>query len=320
MVKSTYCIIGATGFLGRHLLRHLATNPIRSVRCLSRKTQAPTEPMAIEWLTGDLHDERALQSLISKDTIVINLGYDSSATRDANVIAARTLGRVCVAAQAQRLVHISTATVVGRTRDNLICESTRCAPHSEYEQTKLDIEDALLSETKDTLATTVIRPVAVFGEGGQNLVQLARRVADSNFVSRQFLACLHGMRRMNLVASENVVAAIAYLANATSDISQGLFIVSDDDSANNNYAYVESRLALAFGKAAHPSMTFSLPAPLLSLLLRTRGRSNVNPYRRYSCDRLLNAGFTHPAQFETALDAYAAHLAAQWARLHRISG
>ena len=318
MSEPAYCIVGATGFLGRHFLRHLATSNIQRVRCLSRKKQAPVAP--VEWLIGNLHDERALQNLITKDAIVINLGFDTSANRDANVTAARALGQACVTAQARRLVHVSTATVVGRARDNLIDESTPCAPISEYEQTKLEIEGALLSQTRGALAAIVVRPVAVFGEGGRNLVHLAQRVANGNSIYRQFLACIHGMRSMNLVASENVVAAIAYLANAPLDASQELFMVSDDDSDNNNYTYVASRLASAFGKDARDSTAFSLPAPMLRLLLQARGRPNINPYRHYSCKKLLDTGFTRPIKFEDALDTYATHLAAQWAQHHRISG
>jgi nucleoside-diphosphate-sugar epimerase len=105
-----------------------------------------------------------------------------------------------------------TATVVGRVRSNLISESTPCVPISEYEHAKLEIEEALLSETKGALAATVVRPVAVFGEGGQNLVHLAQRVANSNSFGRRLLAYVHGMRCMNLVASDNVIAAITFLA------------------------------------------------------------------------------------------------------------
>ncbi len=318
MTESAYCIIGATGFLGRHLLRYLAANNVQHVRCLSRKKRGPTA--SIEWFIGNLHEESALRNLIIKDAVVINLGFDTKATRDANVMASQALGRACVTAQARRLVHISTATVVGRARDDVICETTRCAPNSEYEQTKLAIEEALLSETTGMLATTIVRPVAVFGEGGRNLVQLAQRVATGNAISRQLLARIHGKRCMNLVAAENVVAAITYLARAPLDTSQGHFIVSDDDSANNNYAYVESRLAAAFGKDVRASTMRSLPAPILSLLLQACGRSNINPYRRYACKKLLDMGFIRPTQFEDALDAYAAHLAAQWLSLRRISG
>ena len=317
MSEPVYCIIGATGFLGRHLIRHLATSNVQHVRCLSRKEQEPTA--SLEWLVGNLHEKRTLQGLITKDAIVINLGFDVTANHDANVTAARALGRVCVTAQAQSLIHVSTATVVGGARDNMIDESTPCTPISDYEQTKLDIEVAL-SETKCALSTTVVRPTAVFGEGGRNLLKLAQSVAGGNAIYRHLSAYAHGTRCMNLVALENVVAAITYLAMAPSEISCGTFIVSDDDSANNDYAYVESRLAVAFGRTTHESMAQSLPVPLLRLLLKTVGRSNTNPHRRYSCKKLLDAGFTRPVKFEDALDAYAAHLAARWTQLHQVSG
>jgi nucleoside-diphosphate-sugar epimerase len=127
------------------------------------------------------------------------------------------------------------------------------------------------------------------------------------------------MQRMNLVAVENVIAAVTFLATAPVERSGGTFLISDDNSENNNYAYVESRLAIAFGKLL-PAAGHSLPAPLLRLLLRLRGRSNVNPYRRYSCAKLLETGFSRPVAFENALDAYAAFLAGQWALANALAG
>lgn len=318
MTEPIYCIIGASGFLGQHLLRHLVTGDVRQVRCLSRKQQRSAA--SIEWLRGSLHDEGTLQNLIVKDSIVINLGFDASATGDANVAAARALRRACVRNHAQRLLHISTATVVGKACADLIDESTPCEPVSGYERTKFAIERALLLESTHALPTTVIRPTAVFGAGGQNLVKLAQNMANGNAIIRYVMAFLHGMRCMNLVASRNVVAAILYLAGASSQTSQGVYIVSDDDSEHNNYAYVASRLGAAFGNGTRGAPAFSLPAPMLNLLLRVRGRSNINPDRCYSCKKLLDAGFVRPVAFEDALDTYAAHLAAQWVQYHRLSG
>jgi nucleoside-diphosphate-sugar epimerase len=317
MTDTVYCITGATGFLGKHLIRQLASN-VRSVRCLSRKKQPPTA--FIEWIIGDLNEERTLQNLIVKDSIVVNLAFDAAATRNSTLIAARSLGQACVKAHAQRLVHVSTATVVGRARGNMVDETTPCAPISLYEQTKLEFEDVLLAETMNKLCATVIRPTATFGEGGQNLIRLSRQVALGNLVQRRLLAYLHGKRCMNLVAVENVVQAISHLAMAPANVSQGVFVVSDDDAENNNYAYVESRLAKAFGRVLPGAIGASLPAPMLRLLLRMRGRSNSNPYRRYSCKKLLATGFTRPVTFEYALDDYAVFLATQWANTHTLPG
>jgi nucleoside-diphosphate-sugar epimerase len=312
MTGNIYCIIGATGFLGRHLVQRLTTEGVRSIRCLSRHRQVPGLP--IDWIVGNLHDERSLQNLIVRDAIVVNFAFDAAVTHAQNVLSARLLGQACVAARAQRLLHVSTAAVAGRAVGDTIDESTACKPRSRYERTKLDLELALSAETDGKLCSTIIRPTAVFGRGGRNLVKLARQTVAGYPLQRQIMAYFHGRRQLNLVAIENVVAAVTHMAAVPAEHARGVFVISDDCSENNNYAYVESRLARAFGKLLPASTGHSLPTPMLSLLLRLCGRSNVNPRRRYSCAKILGTGFSHPVAFEIALDAYTAFLADEWTR------
>jgi nucleoside-diphosphate-sugar epimerase len=106
---------------------------------------------------------------------------------------------------------------------------------------------------------------------------------------------------MNLVYVANVVSAIAFLVEIDGGIGREVFIVSDDDDPSNNYRDIEKYLMKRFGYAGYPVPRIPLPPFVLAFLLRLAGRSNRNPARVYSCEKLLKAGFRKPIAFESGL-------------------
>ncbi|HUE69651.1 MAG TPA: NAD(P)-dependent oxidoreductase [Pirellulaceae bacterium] len=68
-------LTGATGFIGRYILRHLA-GAGHSLRCWYRpssdRSGLDDVASAVEWLQGDLNDERASQSLIADCDAVVH--------------------------------------------------------------------------------------------------------------------------------------------------------------------------------------------------------------------------------------------------------
>ena len=72
----------------------------------------------------------------------------------------------------KRLIHCSTAVVAGRVNDNIVTEQTECNPRTEYEKTKYQIEQILTQKARNHFPLTILRPTAVFGENGKNLLKL----------------------------------------------------------------------------------------------------------------------------------------------------
>jgi len=108
---------------------------------------------------------------------------------------------------------------------------------------------------------------------------------------------------MNLVSVENVVAALEFLLDAKK-VDREVFIISDDDSPVNNYRGVENRLLANFGKS-YPVPRVFIPEFLLRVLLRLAGKSNTNPSKKYSGQKLAALGFIKPQNLEAAIDAFA---------------
>jgi len=300
-------ITGATGFVGRHLYRALSNRPNVDIRLLFHyKTVAnPIKKENITVLKGDLLKPETLLGFLQPGCTVVNLAYLSEASADDNLAAAANLADACLKAGIRRLIHCSTAVVVGRTSSNVITEKTICEPDCNYEITKLSIENIITEKARGHFDLAIIRPTAVFGPGGRNLLKLADELSSGNRVLNYLKSCLFDRRRMNLVSVDHVVAALIFLFYAEQKMAGDIYIVSDDDHPLNNYRDVEQYLVRALKCRDFPLPRIPLPPYVLSVMLKLAGRSNSNPLRRYDDEKLRAAGFRNTATFEAGLDLFA---------------
>src|SRR5262245_15427590 len=122
-------ITGATGFLGRYLVRHLGAAG-HSLRCWYRPSSDRSGfdplPNAIEWLPGQLGDVAATETLVHGVDVVVHAalqwqrtdGRRSAASQgdllaflEANLMGSLRLFQAAFAAGVQRFVFISTCAV-----------------------------------------------------------------------------------------------------------------------------------------------------------------------------------------------------------------
>jgi nucleoside-diphosphate-sugar epimerase len=236
---------------------------------------------------------------------VLNLAYpgDSDALRHAEALAA-----ACRRAGVERLIHVSSCSVYGATPGMLVDEGSACVPRTRYERVKHAVEQLLYGQIPPACELVIVRPTAVFGPHGRNLESLARRVLLQGRLPRYVRACVMGRRCMNAVDVEGVAQALVMLASAKLGSRHEIFIISDDDYEGNDYRSIEDFFISRFSRPAYPVPVASLPAGMLRIALRAARRSNSEPYRRYSCAKLLSSGFRKPRPFRKALAEYAAWL------------
>lgn len=302
---SAICVLGGSGFVGRHLMAALPDPPPVPIRLLTRTTAERAGPAVAKVLIkGDFRDQSALERLIVPGALVINLAFQPRRLAD-NLAAARVLAEVCAKTGAARLIHLSTAVVAGRSPEPVIAETTPEMPYTDYEKVKLAIERVLRRRLAGVCPTTVLRPTAVFGPGGANLVKLADELIREPEWLRVLKNTVNGTRRMNLVCVENLVAAIGFVAGLDPDPADGVFIVSDDDAPANTYTGVVGLLTGQPAKSLPLAITGRF-APL-PLVLRIKGRGNVNPQRQYSSAKLTALGFFKATPFDAAVIRFARH-------------
>jgi nucleoside-diphosphate-sugar epimerase len=308
-VEKTVAILGASGYIGRHIIQALLRSDDFKIKIISRRPSAKHEGMYkkeyLEFYKGDLLNPQSLKGYLKPGCTIINLAYSWNGGEAANIQMAKNLVKECKDNGIKRLVHCSTAAVVGRASEDLVTEETPCRPATTYGITKLKIEKVISEETKSHFDVGVLRPTSVFGPKGEPLKKLAGDMMGGRRAKNYLKSCLFGARRMNLVSITNVVDAILFLAMHKNDLNGQTFIVSDDDSPANNFADVEGVLMKKLNIKKYSVPKIPIPLGLLGLLLRAMGRNNTNPRCNYSAEKLKKLGFVPQVPFEDALDEYA---------------
>lgn len=302
---SHVAVTGATGFIGRHLLRDLAMSGQR-VRALTRRLpqDAPGSDN-VEWIVGDIVEPATWHRLLEPGCTVINLAYSRGSVASVAVETMRRMIEACGTGRIARFVHCSTVSVYGRASETKLTETSACNPVSEYGRIKLAVEHELIHRATGRFEFVIVRPSAVFGVGGEALVKLIGDLEDAPRLINYLRSSLFGRRRTHLVSVETVVAALRFLGQPGLAVDAETFIVSDDEDPINNFRDVERILMEELGVPSYGVVPPPLPRQLLETLMRLRGRANINTLTEYRCDKLLRRGFVKPVTLERALRRFA---------------
>lgn len=296
-------ITGANSFIGSHLLDLLSNRDDVEIKILIHKNSntVKSNRRNISMFRGDLLKPETLTGLINQGCTVVNLAYLSERSKQENLTAITNIVETCAKSKIRRLIHCSTAAVAGRISNNIVTENTICNPINEYEITKLEIEKLLFEKSRDKFEVVILRPSAVFGPGGKNLLKLADDLRKGNRTVNYLKSCLFNTRRMNLVYVSNVVSVIEFLIRTENKIDSEVFIISDDEYSSNNYRFIENYLIKNLGYKDYMIPNIPIPAFVLKVLLKLGQKSNINPAIVYDCHKLLNTGFKKPTLFEDGL-------------------
>jgi nucleoside-diphosphate-sugar epimerase len=302
-------VTGASGFIGSHLVNKLTAYADIETHAICKTGQgewSDREHLHIHQRDFSRYDD--WENLIESDCIVVNLAFLRNLPPIQNIQVARRLIDACRRKGAKKLIHCSSATVVGSVKDDIVYEETPCQPTTEYEKTKWQIEQTLLETDYVLPEVIILRPTAVFGSGGKNLVKLVNDLRGRSKLYNYVKCCLYQRRSMNLVSVETVANSIKYFIQAPPAYGHEVFIVSDDEYPENNFVDVERQLKNALGIPDYRLKRIDLPLMTLATLLRLTRKTNINPLRRYSCDKLLRCGFRKKTTFIENLKAYAKDL------------
>jgi len=298
---SDVVILGGSGFIGRNLINHLLSKTDVSISILQRESSSlqGLDNPRIRFVEGNLSSKSSLGRLLSENSIVIDLVYVNSDDENENLSLLTNLLSVCVEKKIKKFIYLSTAVVVGNTRETKTSEETIERPYTQYEKTKLQLEKTL----KDCFSSTnidymILRPTAVFGDGSKNLIKLVDDLGNGSRLLNYLKACVYGHRKMNLVSVSKVISAIMFLAEKNVLTHFDTFIVSDDEDEKNDYKSIELLARRALGMSGYFFPVVHLPPIILRIILRMRGRSNINSNRTYSSKRLVDLGWNPKDSFE----------------------
>ena len=170
-------VTGATGFVGNHVARYLATRGER-LRLLVRPSSdlETLRPLDAETCVGDLRDQDALRAAVQGCREVFHVAAEYALwTRDpqrlyaSNVDGTRNLLAAAREAAVERFVHTSSVgTIAPRTDGAPVTErsrSTLAQMAGHYKRSKFLAEQVALEYARDGFPVVIVNPTAPVGEG-----------------------------------------------------------------------------------------------------------------------------------------------------------
>ena len=227
-------VTGATGFIGKHLVRALvARNDV--VRCMGRNPRVLDElaSWGCELVRGDLRDAALVSQACEGIDCVCHVGALSSPwgrKRDflsCNVAGTTNVLAGCRTQRVARCVYISSPSVTSTTAHIVDQREDQPFPQraiSTYSYSKRLAEDLVRNASWPGFNTVILRPKAVFGPGDQALLPRLLRAAQQSRL-RQIG---DGQNRVDLTYVGNVVDAILLAITQPGAAGQTFLITNDE--------------------------------------------------------------------------------------------
>jgi nucleoside-diphosphate-sugar epimerase len=183
-------ITGATGFLGGALARTLARDGAE-VHALARPTadRSALDGVAITWHEGDVTVPASLSEAMAGAAWIIHAagrlgqaGVPEEVYHRLHVDGARNVMAAALATGSQpRVLHVSSAGVLGPTTRSPATEDAPYGPTNPYERSKAAAEQVALEFASRGLPVVICRPGFVYGPGDRHVLGLFQAVRRGRF-------------------------------------------------------------------------------------------------------------------------------------------
>lgn len=177
-ITRTIALTGATGFLGRHLLKALLEAGYTGIRCLSRASGPPDPDGRTIWVRGDLRDPFSLEDLLEGADTVIHAGglvsyrlLDKARLFEINARGTANLVNAALHQGVRHVLHMSSTLALGmaptvRPRDE-DSEWSRHRHNTPYAESKYQAELEIWRGREEGLAVTVLLPALILDPAGK---------------------------------------------------------------------------------------------------------------------------------------------------------
>ena len=187
-----FLITGATGYIGKHLLKRLLAEG-HLCRCLVRKSSKIDflkDLSNVELFYGDITQKETLTDICRDIDVAINAAgilakWNSSidALRPVNADGITNLSEEFLKNRVNYIIHISAGGVTGPVIGLPADETYICHPRTPYEKTKWEGEkNARLLFEKYKLPIVIVRPTFTYGPGDPHKLELFRAIKKGRFM------------------------------------------------------------------------------------------------------------------------------------------
>ncbi|CAN2039406.1 NAD-dependent epimerase/dehydratase family protein [Candidatus Magnetomoraceae bacterium gMMP-15] len=227
------CITGSTGFIGRHIVKHLMRQGVKVKALLRSDSNSFEECNEPDIIKGDIREKKVVKALVKDCNCLIHLAgvYQNRVNsinemEIINVEATKNLFQIAVESDVKRIIYISSAGV-HKHLNGIIDESTPLRINSDdpYEKQKITCEQILNSlSDKYGVETVILRPATVYGPDDTRLLPLFNLIK-----SRRFFFIGKGANYVSWVYIQDLVNAIEAAVKHPTAPGQAYIITGPDD-------------------------------------------------------------------------------------------
>jgi nucleoside-diphosphate-sugar epimerase len=254
-------VTGASGFIGRHLVRTLLMQERRVVALCRHPTDLEelAHPL-LQVITGQIEDPQTFNPYLNDEVVVFHLaatratpGTPPELFERVNELAALELGGIALKADVSKFVHVSTALTFGPSRGESVGENSTWdwrSIDSCYVRTRAKSQKEMMQLVLNGLPLVVVCPTLVYGPDHPShpnqITQQIRRLIRT----RLDLVIDGGNKCRNLVYIDDVIQGILLVEQA-GNIGEEFIIGGQDCSHRefNNIVYslsgLKSRISLS---------------------------------------------------------------------------
>ena len=269
MKQTKVLVTGATGFLGRNVVRRLVEEGY-PVRALARR-KSGTDALKIPGLDiafGDLGDAVSIAAAVKDVQVVVHAAAGTSGTAQdsdtATILGTRNVLEACRANHVEKLVYISSLSVyevAGYAENELVTEEARLerfpSHRGPYSAAKLHAENLVTGAAgRGGCRAVVLRPGTLYGPGAK----IYTNMMGVSFARRIFLVFGSEESALPLVHVDNVADSIvACIDNSAAD--NQVFNVVDRELITKKM-YIDRLVKPLYSKAT----VIYCPMPILLVL------------------------------------------------------
>jgi nucleoside-diphosphate-sugar epimerase len=225
-------VTGGTGFIGRRLVASLVSDNADVCVLTRRSARHLSLPGPVKVSQADITEEFTLPEETTTIYNCAGILYDKDEMNRVNVSGTRNVV-IKAFENGCRLVHLSSAGVVGEPKKGIINEVTECKPKTAYEISKYQAEQIVLEYVKKGLNAQILRPTIVFGAG--------RNAAEDSFY--QLVKAIRSGLYRNINKGEGIYNIIH-----KDEVVRALRILGEKDLTSGGYYFLNS--PISFGEFA----------------------------------------------------------------------
>lgn len=284
-------ITGATGFIGKNLVRRLVHDRAGQIICLVRRTSDISEfkALGVGFVFGDICDPVGLDAIdFSVDLLFHCAAYvddrDMQKLRRVNVEGTENIFRFAFERKVKKVVYISSVAVISGNHQVPLVDELPYASTNNYGASKVDAEKIAVKYRDKGMKVAILRPCMVYGAEEPHILSKLIKALKWRMVP----VFDGGRTKLHLVYIQTVVDALILCMNDERCL-EGTFMVADKEVLT--YREALTIMARAIGAPEPVRVPVWAAKILFALPLVGKKLKFLQKDRVYSAKRLEDLGF-----------------------------